>query len=301
MFSLRQSLVCAGWNLYSLRKNPRFYMSLLLGFLLCWLLTDKTMAVSRTYMTNVQLLEPFVWCYADDDSILFSALVMMLMLSAFPRLDTPASYLIFRTTRLNWLLGQVITVLVLTLGYTLMLLLSSMVMCIGCNVFTANHWSETATMLSFSPASFEVALTVMRKTVKLTTPYGCGMQVFLLLFQYVLLMSMLQLTCTLLKSRRTGIVAALIINFAGYVLTPDRFMTWLRLPAEMQYYANLLSAWLSPLQHATYTMHNFGYDLLPRVATSHLLLGGCTAVLLVAAMVCMRRYSFNFSGGYSDE
>ena len=169
MCNLRDAFVCAGWNLYSLRKNPRFYMSLLLGFLLCWLLTDKTMAISRTYLTNVQLLEPFVWCYADDDSILFSALVMMLMFSAFPRLDTPASHLIFRTTRLNWLLGQIVTVFILTLGYSLMILASSMVMCIGCNVFVANKWSETATMLSFSPASFEVALTVMRKTVKLTT------------------------------------------------------------------------------------------------------------------------------------
>ena len=301
MCNLREAFVCAGWNLYSLRKNPRFYMSLLLGFLLCWLLTDKTMAISRTYLTNMQLLEPFVWCYADDDSILFSALVMMLMFSAFPRLDTPASYLIFRTTRLNWLLGQIITVFILTLGYSLMILGSSMVMCIGCNVFVANNWSETATMLSFSPASFEVALTVMRKTVKLTTPYGCAVQIFLLLFQYVLLMSMIQLTFTVLKSRKAGIIAALVINFAGYVLTPDRFMTWLQLPMEMQYYANLLSAWLSPLQHATYTMHNFGYDLLPRVHTSYLILGGISVALMIVSAIAMRRFSFNFTGGYSDE
>lgn len=301
MCSLREAWVCAGWNLYSLRKNPRFYMSLLLGFLLCWLLTDKTMAISRTYLTNVQLLEPFVWCYADDDSILFAALVMMLMFSAFPRLDTPASYLIFRTTRLSWLLGQILTVFILTLGYTLMILVSSMVMCIGCNVFVANNWSETATMLSFSPASFEVALSVMRKTVKLTTPYGCAVQIFFLLFQYVLLMAMLQLTFSVLKSRRAGIMAALIVNFAGYVLTPERFMTWLSLPQELRYYANLLSAWLSPLQHATYPMHNFGYDLLPRVQTSYLILGGCTLALMLLSILAMRRFSFSFTGGYSDE
>lgn len=276
-------------------------MSLLLGFLLCWLLTDKTMAISRTYMTNVQLLEPFVWCYADDDSILFSALVMMLMFSAFPRLDTPASYLIFRTTRLNWLLGQIVTVFILTLGYSLMILVSSMVMCIGCNVFVANNWSETATMLSFSPASFEVALTVMRKTVKLTTPYGCAVQIFLLLFQYVLLMSMIQLTFTVLKSRKAGIITALVINFAGYVLTPDRFMTWLQLPMEMQYYAELLSAWLSPLQHATYSMHNFGYDMLPRLHISYLILGGASVLLVIVSVIAMRKFSFNFTGGYSDE
>ncbi len=299
--NLRDALVCVGWNLHFLRRNPRFYMSLLLGFLLCWLLTDKTMTISRTYLTNVQLLEPFVWCYADDDSILFAALVMLLMLSGLPRLDTPASYLIFRTTRLSWLLGQTMTVLLLTLGYTWMILLASMAMCIGCNVFLANQWSETATMLSFSPASFEVALTVMRKTVKLTTPYGCAVQIFLLLFQYVLLMAMIQLTSTVLKSRKTGIMAALMINFAGYVLTPDRFMTWLKLPMETKYYANLLSAWLSPLQHATYTMHNFGYDLLPRLHTSYLILGGSSVLLMLVSAVAMRNFSFAFSGGDPDE
>ena len=284
--------VCAGWNLYSLRKNPRFYMSLLLGFLLCWLLTDKTMAISRIYLTDVQIVEPFVWCYADGDSILYAALVMMSMLSAFPRIDTPASYLIFRTTRLNWLISQIITVFELTFGYCLMILLSSMAMCIGCNVFTANHWSETATMLSFSPASFEVALTVMRKTVKLTTPWGCCYQIFGLLFQYVLLLSMIQLLFTVLKSKKAGIIAALVLNFAGF---------WLNLPSEMRYYANLLSVWLSPLQHATYSMHNFGYDLLPRLYVSYLILGGVTAAMIALSMLKMRTFQFSFTGGYSDE
>lgn len=151
MCKMQQPLVCAGWNLYSLRKNPRFYLSLTLGFLLCWLLTDKTMQISRTYLTSVQLVEPFVWCYADGDSILYAALVLMLMLSALPRMDTPASYLIFRTTRRSWLIGQIITVLIVTFGYCLMILISSMLMCIGCNVYATNRWSETATMLSFAP------------------------------------------------------------------------------------------------------------------------------------------------------
>ena len=106
-------------------------------------------------------------------------------------------------------------------------------MCIGCNVFVGNEWSETATMLSFAPGSFEVAISVMRKTVKLTTPYGCAVQIFFLMFQYVLLMAMIQLAFTVLKSRKAGIMAALIINFVGYTLTPDRFMTWLQLPQSL--------------------------------------------------------------------
>ena len=296
----KEAAVCCGWNLYALRKNPRFYMSLLLGFLLCWLLTDKTMAISRQYMTNVQIFEPFIWCYADDDSILYASLVMLLMLSAFPRLDTPASYLIFRARRSSWLLGQLLTVLALTALYCGMILLSSMALCVG-HAFLADRWSETATMLSFAPGSFEVALTVLRKTVKLTTPYTCCVQIFLLLFQYVLLLATIQLTFTLLRSRRAGIMAALILNFVGFVLTPDRFMTWLGLPDELRFYANLASAWLSPLQHATYTMHNFGYDLLPRLWVSYLILGGATAALIIISARTMRRYAFSFTGGNSDE
>ena len=297
---LKEAAVCCGWNLYALRKNPRFYMSLLLGFLLCWLLTDKTMAISRQYLTDVQIFEPFVWCYADDDSILYASLVMLLMLSAFPKLDASASYLIFRARRSSWLMGQLLTVLVLTALYCGMILLSSMGLCLG-HAFFEDRWSETATMLSFAPGSFEVALTVLRKTVKLTTPYTCCVQIFLLLFQYVLLLATIQLAFTLLKSRRTGIMAALILNFAGFVLTPDRFMTWMQLPNELQYYANLVSAWLSPLQHATYVMHNFGYDLLPKLWVSYLMLGGATAALILASALAIRRYPFHFAGGNCDE
>lgn len=297
----KNALTCARWNLFSLRKNPRFYMSLILGFLLCWLLTDKTMAISREYMTNVQLFEPFVWCYADADSILYASLVMMFLFSVFPRMDTPASYLIFRAGRGSWLVGQVITTIVLTAGYSLMILLCSMAMCIGCNVFADNHWSETATMLSFAPDAFEVALTVMRKTVKLSTPMGCGIQIFLLLGQYILFLSMLQLAFTVLKSRKTGVCAALIVSFTGFVLTPDRFMTWLSLPPDFTYYANLLSAWLSPLQHATYAMHNLGYDLLPKLWVSHAFFGGLSLLLMGTSFLSMKRFSFDFSGGLTDE
>lgn len=181
-----------------------------------------------------------------------------------------------------------------------MILLSSMLMCIGCNVYATNRWSETATMLSFAPAGFETALTVMRKTVKLTTPWGCCAQIFGLMFQYVLLLSMLQLLFTVLKSKKTGILAAILLNFVGFVLTPERFMVWLHLPTEMRYYANVLAAWLSPLQHATYTMHNFGYDLLPRLHVSYLILGGLTVLLMALAAIKMRTFQFNFAGGVSD-
>ena len=78
-------------------------------------------------------------------------------------------------------------------------------------------------------------------------------------------------------------------------------MAWLNLPREFQFYANLLAAWLSPLQHATYIMHNFGYDLLPRISTSSLILGGLSLLFFLLAAFKIRGYNFMFTGGTFDE
>ena len=300
MCSLRKAWQCAGWNLYTLRKNPRFYLALVMGCLLCWMLTDRTLAISRDFHTDLQVFEAFIWCFADGDSILYASLVLMLVLSAFPRLDAAGSYVSFRAGRRAWLMGQVLTVLVITLGYCLLLLAFSMLLGAG-RVHARNAWSDTATLLSFSPGGFDPAFAVTRKMVKLTLPYPALAQIFVLLFLFMLLLSSVQLALTVLKSRQTGTALALLICLTGFILTPERFMQWLNLPLEFTFYANLLSAWLSPLQHATYMMHNFGYDLLPRLSTSMLLLGGASAGLLALSALRMRHYNYVFSGGIAHD
>ena len=300
MCDLRKAWLCAEWNLYTLRKNPRFYLALVIGCLLCWMLTDRTLAISRDFHTDLQVFEAFIWCFADGDSILYASLVLMLVLSAFPRLDAAGSYVSFRAGRRAWLLGQVLTVLVITLGYCLLLLICSMLLGAG-RVHARNIWSDTATLLSFSPGGFDPAFAVTRMMVKLTLPYPALAQIFVLLFLFMLLLSSVQLAFTVLKSRQTGTALALLICLTGFILTPERFMQWLHLPLEFTFYANLLAAWLSPLQHATYMMHNFGYDLLPRLSTSMLLLGGASVALLALSALHMRHYNYVFSGGIAHD
>lgn len=300
MSELQKAWQCAGWNLYTLRNNPRFYLALIMGLLLTWMLTDKTLGIARSFQTSLQIFEPFIWCFADGDSILYASLVLMLMLSGFPRLDAAGSYLSFRAGRSAWLLGQVLTVFLLTLGYCLVLLLFSLLLGAGSSSFLP-VWSDTATLLSFSPGGFDPAFAVTRKMVKLTLPYPALAQIFLLMFLYMLLLSCVQLAFTITKSRKTGTAIALLIGLTGFIFTPDRFMVWLQLPHEFRFYANLLAAWLSPLQHATFMMHNFGYDLLPRIWTSALLLGGASLALLCLARVRMLRYNYIFTGGYAHD
>ena len=54
--------------------------------------------------------------------------------------------------------------------------------------------------------------------------------------------------------------------------------------------------WLSPLNHATYHMHNFGYDLLPRLWQTYAIFGALILLCFLLALRAIRKYSFNFTG-----
>ncbi|HHY83069.1 MAG TPA: hypothetical protein GX505_10400 [Clostridiales bacterium] len=296
MFSIRGILQCLLWNLRMLCKNPRLIMSLFMGFLICFLLTEKTISLSYEFLTDIQIFEPFIWCFADSDSILFASMALILLLSQFPRLDTPAAYLIFRTNRFSWLLGQVLTALVISIGYTLFLLLSSVVLTAN-KAFLENKWSDTATLLSFSPASFEAALIVVRKTIKQTTPYSSAVNIFLLVAQYTLLLTTLNLAVSLRYGKKAGMFAMIFMSLLSYLMTPDRFMAWLQLNENVKYYANVLAVWFSPLQQSTYIMHNFGYDQLPTIIQSHLLFGSINTALTAISFYSVQKVQFAFTGG----
>ena len=62
------------------------------------------------------------------------------------------------------------------------------------------------------------------------------------------------------------------------------------------YKANVAVGWLSPLNQATYHMHNFGYDLLPRLWQTYAIFGGLIALLMGGILLAIRRYNFMFLG-----
>lgn len=292
---MRNIWLCTKWNIRALFKSSRILMCLIMGFLLCFLLTDFTVSLSQKYQTSLQLFEPFIWCFADADSILYASLVLMFLLAGIPRLDSAAAYFIFRIDRRKWILSQILTIFILTIFYCAFLLACTTLLSFS-TANLANAWSDTATLLSFSNQAFQTAVIVSRRIVKVTLPYDSLLHIFILLFQYVLLAGFVQLSISIWASKKAGVLAAMSFHAFGYLLTPDRFMAWLGLDSSTKYLANLLSAWFSPLQHSTFMMHNFGYDQLPKLWQSHAILGGFCLLLIILAYVRMRKYNFMFEG-----
>lgn len=296
MSNVREILCCTAWNIRNLRKNPRVLFGIVLGFLLCFFLTQRTTELAEQFHTDLQILEPFIWCFADADSILFASLALLLPLSQIPRLDTSASYLIFRTKRINWLLAQVLTAVLLSAAYTFILMVSCAVLAMG-NAYLQNAWSDTATVLSFSPEQFEVSINVVRKTVKLTTPYHCALIIYFLLCSYTIFLTLLHLIFSIKFQKKSGFTAVVVVSLLAYLLSPERLMEWLNIPQQISYIANCLAVWVSPLQHAAYSMHSFGYGGFPDVFQSLALFAAVNLLLLILSAFFIKNTEFALKGG----
>ena len=113
---------------------------------------------------------------------------------------------------------------------------------------------------------------------------------------YTLVLSLIMLLFKLWRGRSAGIVGAFGFSLFGLLLNPGFFKDVMHLPDELVYKANVIVGWASPLNQATYHMHNCGYYLLPRLRDPYMLFGGLILLLFLLVQLSIRRYSFNFTG-----
>ena len=162
--------------------------------------------------------------------------------------------------------------------------------------FAGNMWSETAAILGYSGIGQEIALPALVKTLEMSQPYDCMLTIFLLMLLYTLVMALIMLLMNLKKGYMGGVISVFAFSLYGFLLNPETIKTIFRLPDALMYKANVAVGWLSPLNHATYHMHNFGYDLLPRLWQTYLIFGILIIIIFFLLLRAIRNYSFNFLG-----
>lgn len=280
------------------KGNLRVLVTFLLAFILCFLLSSKAVTFAESMGTIMQAFEPFIWTFGDANSVLLSSLLLVLLFADLPYLGAAVPYYLIRMKRREWVLGVVLYVLLATLVYILFIFAATSAICMRLS-FIGNKWSETAAILGYSGAGKAVALPTAVKILELSRPYQCAARTTLLMLLYATTLSMLMLYAKLKRGKMAGILAAFGFSAYGFLLNPQLFRQVLQLPEDLYYQANVLTGWLSPLNHATYYMHNFGYDLLPRYSTSVAIFSGCILVLCFCCIRAIRHYHFTFLG--SDE
>ena len=289
---IRQIFFIAGQNFSGWHKNARVWMTFALGLVLCLMLSDQMITRAQTYHSSIQLMEPFIWTFGDEQSVLFSTLLLLLLFADMPFIDQAVPYRLIRTTRDKWLAGQILYVIVTVILYNLFLLAIEALIAIPWS-YIGNVWSETSASFAYG-AGKDGAVAVSVKTMEISTPYECAAFVFLLMLLYSLLIAALMLLLNLAGGKAAGVLGVLLFNLYGYLLNPEWIRRVFDIPQGLLYRANVLCGWLSPLSHATFSMHNFGYDYLPGIQVSVVLFFCLICILLIAARIKMKRYNFTF-------
>lgn len=295
MKRLKQAITNAGYNFQLWRGNPRIVVTFALSFILCFLLTDKAVRFAVEHNTTLQLVETFIWSFGDSNSILLSSVLLVMLFADMPFLSSGTPFYLVRTDRKTWITGQVIYIIAATSIYMLFVLASTILLSMK-YAFPANMWSPTAAILGYTNAGKRVAIPALVKTLEMSWPYQSMISIFTLMLGYAGVMVMIMLVCNLRYGQAAGVVSVLVFSLYGILMRPDTIQLLLQLPDEAYYIANVTIGWLSPLNHATFHMHNFGYDELPRLWQSYTIFISLIVILYFAAARAVKHYNFNFTG-----
>lgn len=275
-------------------KNPQIILCFLLAFVFCFLLSDKVMQFAQSHDTYLQGLEAFIWTFGDAQSVLAISILLLLLFSGMPNLSNEVPYFMVRTDRKVWMCGQIVYLVTATFCFVFFILVSTVLLSAG-RAYTANLWSETAAILGYSGIGEEIAVPAFVKVLELTDPYSCTMHIFFLMTGYAVTMAGLILFLNLCRNNG-GMIGGVLFSAFGILLNPDIVAEWFGIPLERIRFANILCGWISPLNHATYYMHSFGYDNLPKLWQSYLFFAIASVLLFAASLAKIRNYPFQFTG-----
>lgn len=295
MKGIRQSISVVGYNFQHWRKNARIIVTFALAFVLCFLLTDKAVQFAKEHNTTMQLAEAFIWTFGDSDSILLVSLLLILLFADMPFLSSGTPFYLMRMNRRRWIAGQLLYTASATMLFLLFILASTILVCIR-QSYIGNIWSETAAILGYSGAGEAIAVPSLVKTLEMSFPYRAMFTIFGLMLSYTLVLVFIMLVFTLWKGSAAGIVSGFVFSVFGFLLKPTTIDAVFQLPAGLYYKANVAVGWLSPLNQATYHMHNFGYDRLPRMWQSFAIFGTLIVLEFLLALLAIRKYNFVFTG-----
>ena len=144
--TLRAVLMLTLANFRRWRRSPQIWMAFGLGFIACFLLTNKTVVFAQEHGTVMQMFEPFIWTFGDAKSILLISLCLLLLFADMPSLGAEVPLMLIRTSRRQWMAAQILYLMFSTLIFTLFILISSCLLSAQ-YVYPANQWSETAAIL----------------------------------------------------------------------------------------------------------------------------------------------------------
>lgn len=296
MEAVKQVAAAVRWNFLGFFKNPRVIITFLFSFILCFFLSDRAMMVADYYESPMQALEPFIWTFGDATAILLCSLLLILLFLDLPKLSPFTPYMLLRMKKSRWLFAQLFYIFLVTALYMFYVILVTSLLCMQ-KTYPGNIWSKTAALLAYSQMGKKLSIPSTVKVMESTTPCSCSMQIMALLVCYALTLSFLMLYFQMKLGKKAAIFAGLSYSLFGFLLNPEILAKILRKEEYEMFLVRRITGWISPLNHATYGMHDFGYDVLPSIGQSCMIFLVILACLSGLSFHTLKKYNFSsFTG-----
>lgn len=254
------------------------------------------MQAAEYYDSPMQAFEPFIWTFGDTVSILLCTMLLILLFIDLPKLSPFTPYLLLRMKKSQWLFAQFLYIICAALLYMGYVFFVTGILCMK-KTYIGNIWSKTAALLAYSDLGKKMSVPSTVKVMESAAPLEVCFQMLLLLFFYALTLCFLMLFVQLAAGRRAGIAAGLCYSLFGFLLKPETLAAFLHKEEYEMYRIRRITGWISPLNHATYGMHDFGYDFLPSIGQSCSLFICILALLAAASFFALKKYNFtSFTG-----
>lgn len=292
----KQTWAVVRWNFLGFFKNPRMIITFLFSFILCFFLSGRAIMVADYYESPIQALEPFIWTFGDSVSILLASMLLILLFIDMPRLSPFTPYMLVRMKKGRWLLAQFFYIFLVSVFYMLYVWGVTSLLCME-KTYVGNLWSKTAALLAYSKMGEDLSVPSTVKVMESTTPLSCSFQMVLLLILYALTLSFCMLYFQMRAGKKAAIAAGAAYSLFGFLLDPQVLAKILHKEEYEMFQVRRITGWISPLNHATYGMHDFGYDVLPSIGQSCMFFLIILLFLAFLSFRTLKKYNFNsFTG-----
>lgn len=277
-FSIRAIWNTARCEFIKLITNPRI---IIVGIMLVFIKTlviEPLVGRAEKYGEPLNILEPFIAVGNSGKLVMFMPCVFLILISDFPIMGGNTLFFIKRTGKLNWFLGQILSIIMSIFTYIAVIFTSCLIM--GKGVWS-NHCSNSITKYeaAFPQESGNFVSQLLPSNLYNQIPIvTAAIQTIILLSMYFFLLSLILCMLKMLYLRTAGLFTVFLVIGCG-VMTCS-----IKAPAM----------WIFPMANSIIWLHykEILREPITPVANSFVYFAVIITVIFIANLVVLRRLQF---------
>jgi len=241
--------------------------------------------LSDYFSTPLNAVEPFISLMNNGYFLPLTALTYLILISDYPRLDDSGTFILFRTGRYAWILGQIWFLICSAITFIGFLFVSSMLSILN-RSFLINAWSLVS-KYSIRPENaalktdFTFAI-IDGSVINQSRPYTAVLHSTALMLMFMLSVGLIFIIFSLIRKKVFGVFVNLSCIAIGLVL-------WA---------VDIKLKWLFPIANAAFGWHyDEMYDkTIFSIVYSYIYFAVVCLILIICAFAIGKRCSFHITG-----